>query len=128
MPQRAGRHRSSSRARLPAAPPGSSDAAPCPGKDGNVALDPHPTPSRLQVHGRVGHALHGDGGVRHHAGSACDAHDDINIDNDGNALPDVTYRVYVRTDDRRGTATFLDNNRPVTSLYDVTGGGPPTTC
>src|SRR5205823_4630870 len=49
---------------------------------------------------------------------ATDASYDINIDNDGNALPDVSYRLTFRTDDRRGTATFLYNNGPVTSLDD----------
>ena len=49
---------------------------------------------------------------------ATDADYDINIDNDGNAKPDVSYRLSFTTDDRRGTDTFLYNNGPVTSLDD----------
>ncbi|ALG14541.1 DUF4331 domain-containing protein [Kibdelosporangium phytohabitans] len=49
---------------------------------------------------------------------ATDAHYDINIDNDGDAKPDVTYRWTFSTDDRRGRNTFLYNNGPVTSLDD----------
>lgn len=49
---------------------------------------------------------------------ATDARHDINIDNDGDAKADVTYRWTFRTDDRRGTSTFLYNNGPVTSLDD----------
>ena len=49
---------------------------------------------------------------------ATDAHYDINIDNDGDARPDLTYRWTFRTDDRRGKSTFLYNNGPVTSLDD----------
>jgi hypothetical protein len=49
---------------------------------------------------------------------ATDAAYDINIDNDGNAKPDVSYRLTFTTDDRRGTTTFLYNNGPVTSLDD----------
>ncbi|MGQ0841316.1 MAG: DUF4331 domain-containing protein [Actinokineospora sp.] len=43
---------------------------------------------------------------------------DINIDNDGDAKSDLTYRWTFRTDDRRGKSTFLYNNGPVTSLDD----------
>ncbi|MGH3755315.1 MAG: DUF4331 domain-containing protein [Pseudonocardiaceae bacterium] len=46
------------------------------------------------------------------------AHYDINIDSDGDARPDLTYRWIFTTDDRRGTTTFLYNNGPVTSLDD----------
>ena len=49
---------------------------------------------------------------------ATDANYDINVDTDGNAKPDVGYRMTVRTDDRRGNDTFLYNNGPVTSLDD----------
>ncbi|MGH3693006.1 MAG: DUF4331 domain-containing protein [Pseudonocardiaceae bacterium] len=50
---------------------------------------------------------------------ATDTHHDINIDNDGDGKPDVTYRWDFRTDDRRGEAnTFLYNIGPVTSLND----------
>ena len=49
---------------------------------------------------------------------ATDANYDINIDNDGNARPDVGYRLTFRTEDRRGNDTFLYNNGPVTSLDD----------
>jgi Domain of unknown function (DUF4331) len=49
---------------------------------------------------------------------ATDANYDINIDNDGDAKADLTYRWTFRTDDRRGRATFLYNNGPVTSLDD----------
>ncbi|CCH32700.1 hypothetical protein BN6_54410 [Saccharothrix espanaensis DSM 44229] len=49
---------------------------------------------------------------------ATDAHYDINIDNDGDARADLTYRWTFRTDDRRGKSTFLYNNGPVTSLDD----------
>ena len=46
------------------------------------------------------------------------AHYDINIDNDGDAVADLTYR-WVFTDvDTRGTNTFLYNNGAVTSLDD----------
>jgi hypothetical protein len=50
---------------------------------------------------------------------ATDAHYDINIDNDGDAKPDLTYRWTFDTDDRRGKSTFLYNNGPVTSLDDA---------
>ncbi|WP_326951319.1 DUF4331 domain-containing protein [Amycolatopsis sp. NBC_00348] len=49
---------------------------------------------------------------------ATDAHYDINIDSDGDAKPDLTYRWTFKTDDRRGKSTFLYDNGPVTSLDD----------
>lgn len=49
---------------------------------------------------------------------ATDANYDIHIDNNGNALADVSYRLTFRTDDRRGNDTFLYNNGPVDSLDD----------
>jgi Domain of unknown function (DUF4331) len=49
---------------------------------------------------------------------ATDARYDINIDNDGDAKADLTYRLTFKTDDRRGRTTFLYNNGPVTSLDD----------
>jgi uncharacterized protein DUF4331 len=49
---------------------------------------------------------------------ATDAHYDLNIDNNGDAKADLTYRWDFRTDDRRGTDTFLYNDDPVTSLDD----------
>ncbi|MEU2030019.1 DUF4331 domain-containing protein [Nocardia amamiensis] len=49
---------------------------------------------------------------------ATEANYDINIDNDGNAKPDISYRVTFTTDDRRGARTFLYNNGPVTGLDD----------
>jgi hypothetical protein len=48
---------------------------------------------------------------------ATDARYDINIDNDGDAKPDLTYRWTFDTDDRRKN-TFLYNNGVVTSLDD----------
>jgi hypothetical protein len=42
----------------------------------------------------------------------------IKIDNDGDARPDITYQWTFRDEDRRGNATFLYNNGPVTSLHD----------
>jgi hypothetical protein len=42
----------------------------------------------------------------------------INIDNNGDAVADVIYRWRFRTEDRRGTDTFLYDNGPVTSLDD----------
>ncbi|GAB3137115.1 DUF4331 domain-containing protein [Microbispora hainanensis] len=42
----------------------------------------------------------------------------IKIDNNGDALPDVTYQWTFRNEDRRGAGTFLYNNGPVTSLDD----------
>ena len=49
---------------------------------------------------------------------ATDARYDINIDNDGDAVSDLTYRLTFKTEDRRGRTTFLYNNGPVTSLDD----------
>jgi hypothetical protein len=49
---------------------------------------------------------------------ATDAHYDINIDNDGDAKPDLTYRYVFSTDDRRKNNTFLYNNGEVTSIND----------
>lgn len=49
---------------------------------------------------------------------ATDTRYDINIDNDGDAKADLTYRVTFKTEDRRGRSTFLYNNGPVTSLDD----------
>ncbi|GHH34650.1 DUF4331 domain-containing protein [Lentzea cavernae] len=50
---------------------------------------------------------------------ATDARYDLNIDSDGDAVPDKTFRVTFSTDDRRGKAnTFLYNNGPVTSIND----------
>ena len=46
------------------------------------------------------------------------AHYDINIDNDGDAKADITYRWVFTTVDSRGGDTFLYNNGPVTSLDD----------
>ncbi|MGH3834265.1 MAG: DUF4331 domain-containing protein [Pseudonocardiaceae bacterium] len=45
------------------------------------------------------------------------AYHDINIDNDGDAEPDLIYRWVFKTDDRRDD-TFLYNDAPVTSLDD----------
>ncbi|MCD5352822.1 DUF4331 domain-containing protein [Kineosporia mesophila] len=47
------------------------------------------------------------------------AHYDINIDNDGDAVADLTYRWTFTTEDSRGTDTFLYANGPVTSLDDA---------
>ena len=49
---------------------------------------------------------------------ADDARYNINIDNNGDAEPDITYRWTFQTSDMRGTDTFLYNNGPVTSLDD----------
>ncbi|WP_439659356.1 DUF4331 domain-containing protein [Lentzea sp. HUAS TT2] len=50
---------------------------------------------------------------------ATDARYDLNIDSDGDAVPDKTFRFTFSTDDRRGKAnTFLYNNGPVTSIND----------
>jgi hypothetical protein len=46
------------------------------------------------------------------------AHYDINIDNDGDAVADLTYRWTFSTQDSRGASTFLYANGPVTSLDD----------
>ena len=43
---------------------------------------------------------------------------DINIDNDGDAKADITYRWTFTDKDSRGTKTFLYANGPVTSLAD----------
>jgi len=43
---------------------------------------------------------------------------DINIDNNGDGVADVTYRWVFTDQDKRGTSTFLYNNGPVTSLSD----------
>ena len=50
---------------------------------------------------------------------ATGAHYDINIDNNGDAKPDITYRWQFRTQDTRGAKTFLYDNGPVTSLGDA---------
>ena len=47
------------------------------------------------------------------------AHYDINIDNDGDAKADLTYRWVFTSVDKRGTDTFLYNNGAVTSLTDA---------
>jgi Domain of unknown function (DUF4331) len=49
---------------------------------------------------------------------ATDAHYDINIDSDGDALPDTTYRYEFFTDNKAQKDTFLYANGPVTSLDD----------
>ncbi len=49
---------------------------------------------------------------------ATDATYNIYVDNDGDAKADATFRWTFKTDDRRGTNTFLYNNGPVTSLDD----------
>ncbi|MDQ3273637.1 MAG: DUF4331 domain-containing protein, partial [Actinomycetota bacterium] len=49
---------------------------------------------------------------------ADDAHYNIKIDNNGDAVEDITYRWTFDTQDLRGTDTFLYNNGPVTSLDD----------
>ncbi|WP_309112298.1 DUF4331 domain-containing protein [Saccharothrix sp.] len=49
---------------------------------------------------------------------ATDARYDINVDNDGDAKADLTYRFTFQTEDRRGKSTFLYNNGAVTSLDD----------
>jgi hypothetical protein len=46
------------------------------------------------------------------------SHYDINIDNNGDAKPDIIYRWRFTSVDKRGTGTFLYNNGPVTSLKD----------
>ncbi|HVF20858.1 MAG TPA: DUF4331 domain-containing protein [Mycobacteriales bacterium] len=51
---------------------------------------------------------------------ATDARYDVNIDNNGDAKPDVTYRWTFKTDDKRGLDTFLYNNGPVNSIDDET--------
>ena len=47
------------------------------------------------------------------------AHYDINIDNDGDAVADLTYRWTFTDHDDRGTNTFLYNNGLVTSIDDA---------
>jgi len=47
-----------------------------------------------------------------------DAHYNIKLDTNGDAKPDVTYQWQFKTNDKRGTNTFLYNNGPVTSLSD----------
>jgi hypothetical protein len=47
------------------------------------------------------------------------AHYDINIDNDGDAKADITYRWVFSTEDERSTSTFLYNDGPVSSLDDA---------
>src|SRR3982074_2578216 len=49
---------------------------------------------------------------------AAGSHYDINIDNSGRGMPDITYRWTFSNQDNRGTGTFLNNNGPVTSLGD----------
>ena len=49
---------------------------------------------------------------------ATDAVYKINIDNNGDAKPDVVYRWKFHNIDRRGGSTFLYNNGPVTSIND----------
>ncbi len=51
---------------------------------------------------------------------ATDAHYDININNNGDATSQITYRWTFKTDDKRGTSTFLYNNGPVKSFKDAT--------
>ncbi len=48
------------------------------------------------------------------------AHYDINIDSQGTGNPDITYRWTFRTEDQRGTNTFLYNNGVVKNLTDPT--------
>ena len=47
-----------------------------------------------------------------------DARYSINVDNNGDAKPDIVYRWTFSTADNRGTDTFLYNNGPVTSFDD----------
>ncbi|ONI80853.1 hypothetical protein ALI22I_43905 [Saccharothrix sp. ALI-22-I] len=49
---------------------------------------------------------------------ATDARYDLNVDNDGDARADITYRFTFQNDDRRGKSTFLYNNGVVDSLDD----------
>ncbi|GLZ36009.1 hypothetical protein Lesp02_81960 [Lentzea sp. NBRC 105346] len=49
---------------------------------------------------------------------ANDARYDINIDNDGDARPDLTFRWTFETEDKRQNKTFLYNDGQVTSLDD----------
>ncbi len=48
------------------------------------------------------------------------AHYDINIDSRGTGVPDLTYRWTFRTEDQRGTDTFLYNTGVVNNLTDPT--------
>ncbi|GAB3950482.1 DUF4331 domain-containing protein [Micromonospora vulcania] len=48
------------------------------------------------------------------------AHYDINIDNDGDAVADITYRWVFTNDDKRDGTTFLYNNGVVNNLTDPT--------
>ena len=50
---------------------------------------------------------------------ASDASYIVNVDNDGDALADIKFRWSFKNIDRRGNATFLYNNGPVTSLDDA---------
>ncbi|MGC9670775.1 DUF4331 domain-containing protein [Planosporangium sp. 12N6] len=49
---------------------------------------------------------------------ATDASYLVNVDNDGDAVADVKFRWSFKNIDKRGNATFLYNNGPVTSLDD----------
>jgi hypothetical protein len=49
---------------------------------------------------------------------AADARYNIYVDNDGDAMPDVTMRFTFKNIDKRGRNTFLYNNGPVTSIND----------
>ena len=47
-----------------------------------------------------------------------DARYNINVDNSGDGVADITYRWEFRNDDKRGNKTFLYNNGPVGKLKD----------
>lgn len=47
-----------------------------------------------------------------------DSRYNIKIDSDGDAKPDTVYQWTFRNEDKRGTATFLYDNGPITSLND----------
>ena len=49
-----------------------------------------------------------------------DAHYNIKIDTNGDSKPDITYQWTFKTQDTRGTGTFLYNNGPVKSNSDKT--------
>ena len=49
-----------------------------------------------------------------------DARYNIKLDTNGDAKPDITYEWKFKTNDQRGTDTFLYNNGPVKSLTDAT--------
>jgi hypothetical protein len=53
---------------------------------------------------------------------ATHTHYDVNIDNDGDGMPDITYRWMFHTRDARGSqpggGTFLYDNGPVSTLHD----------